>query len=53
MRIPCVPDACGGQQRVPDYLELELQVRCHRRCWKPNSGPLEEQQLFLTAESPL
>jgi hypothetical protein len=25
-RTMCVPDACGGQKRMPNPLELELQV---------------------------
>jgi hypothetical protein len=54
MCTPCVLDACRGQKRAPDSLELELQVvvRCHILL-KSQSGPLEEQPRFLTAESSL
>lgn len=40
--------ACGVQQRVLDPLKLELQtvVNCNR-CWEPDLGPLQEQQVLL------
>ena len=47
----CVCHMCvgaqGGQRKVLDPLQLELQmiVRHLQRCWEPNSGPLEEQQV--------
>ena len=42
----------GDQKRAGDPPELELQMvaRYHVGCWKLNSGPMEEQQGFSTAE---
>jgi hypothetical protein len=40
---------------VLDPMELELQNSCELscRCWELNPGPLEEQVVLLTTESPL
>lgn len=48
--VLCVPDACTGQKRASDALELELTmvVGC---CVV--LGPVEEQQVLLAAETPL
>lgn len=58
MGVLCAcPYACSthrGQKRASDLLELELHivVVCavvgHQ---EPNTGPLQEQQMFLTAET--
>lgn len=49
-----VPSACRGQKRVSTPLKLKLVGGCEllSGCWKLNPGPLQEQQMLLTA-SPL
>lgn len=37
-----------GQKRASEPLELGSCELCARRCWVPNSGPLEVQQVLLT-----
>lgn len=44
-----MPGTQGGQKRVSESLELELQTVA---CLEPNLDPLQEQPVFLTAESP-
>ena len=40
----CVSGGCGGQKRVSDLLELELQVfKPPCGCWELDPGPLQEQ----------
>lgn len=48
----CMPGADGGQKRVLDPLGLELADAADQSYegWELNSGPLEEQQVFLTIE---
>jgi hypothetical protein len=45
---PCEPSAYGGQKRMSDPLELELQGGCKLPfgCWGPNPCPVEKQQAF-------
>jgi hypothetical protein len=50
----CMLHVCGGQKRVLNPLELELdscELPCG--CCKLNLGPLEEQPVLLTAEPSL
>jgi hypothetical protein len=46
-----MPGTRRGQKRVSDLLkrELETVMSCHG-CWESNPGPLEEQEVLLTAE---
>lgn len=50
--VICAAGAPGGQRRVSEPLELELQVVCEPPCgcWEFNPGPLEEQPLDLNSE---
>ena len=41
----CVPGACGGQKRVSDALELELQTGVAMQCWEI---PLLEEPFLLS-----
>ena len=48
----CVCNACGGQKKPSHPLEWGLkscELTC--RCWEPDLGPLQEQQVCLTPES--
>lgn len=51
--VPQAYDAHGDQKRALDPLKLELQMvlssQQHGR-WKPNSGPLQGQQVPLSAQ---
>ena len=49
----CFPGAHRGWKRESDHLELELTDGCELcGCWELNSGPLQEEQLLLSAEPP-
>lgn len=49
--VPCACTGCGGQKRALDSLEPQLQavVSIHH----VGSGPLQDQQVFFTAEQSL
>lgn len=44
----CMPGRCRGQKRSP---RSEVTVSCETPCWcwESNSGPLEDQPVFLTS----
>lgn len=49
-----VPRDCCEQKRVVYSLELELDsCELPSRCWEPNPGPVQEPQVFLSAEPSL
>lgn len=49
---PHAYSARGSQERALDPLELQLLASCELpyRFWEPDSGPLQEYQVFLTPE---
>lgn len=54
-RMPHVHGALGGQKESTDLpgTEVMTSVTHHMECWTPNLGPLQEQQVLLTAEPSL
>lgn len=50
--VPCVCRYVQKPEEVSPSLNLESYAvgAAHSGCWKPSLGPLEEQQIFLTAE---
>lgn len=47
--IASIPGTCRGQKRTLEPLRLELQNVVNHHDWKSNLGPLQEQQVLLTA----
>lgn len=45
-----MPAACGSQKKVPDHLELILNMSYHM-VLQLNLGPLHEQEKILSADS--
>jgi hypothetical protein len=48
-----MPGAPGGQKRASGHLELRVMDGCELpfRCWEPNLGILQEQQVLSTTET--
>lgn len=54
MRVPhVVTGACLGQKKVTDPLEPDSGSQPSCGCWEPTLGPLQEEQVLVTAESSL
>lgn len=46
----CMPAACGSWRKVPDHLELTVNMSYHTVLQR-NLGPLREQEIIFRADS--